>query len=111
MLAKSLKFKNLHLVVDFINNNYSENYHIDHYAEMCNLDKYYFIKLFKEFTGDSPQLYRTKIRIDKAKELLTTTRMTCTEISEALGYQSPYYFSRIFKNHTGVCPSYYRKQG
>lgn len=67
------KFKNMDLVIGFIKKHYTENHSVQYYADLCNLDKYYFIKLFREYTGVTPVFYRTTIRIEKAKELLKTT--------------------------------------
>lgn len=103
------KFKYILPVVEFINDNYNRNHSVQEYANMCNLDKYYFIKLFSEYTGVSPLLFRTRIRMEKAKELLINTNMTNGQIAEIVGYSSSYYFSRIFKRHTGISPELFRK--
>lgn len=103
------KYERILPVVEFINNNYSKNHSLQDYANICNLDKYYFIKLFREYTGVSPHLFRTRIRVEKAKELLTNTDMNNREIAEGVGYSSSYYFSRIFKTYTGVSPVQFRK--
>lgn len=102
------KYRNIIRVVEFIKENYAKNHTIEYYADLCNLDKYYFIKLFREYTSVSPHLFRTKIRIEKAKELLANTDMKNSQIAELTGYSSPYYFSRIFKIHTGVSPEAFR---
>ncbi len=103
------KYKGIIRVMEFIRNNYAKNYTIQYYADICNLNKYYFIKLFGEYTGESPQFFRTKIRLEKAKDLLLNTTMTNTEIAEFVGYSSAYYFSRIFKTRTGISPTVFRK--
>ena len=103
------KFGAILPVIEFINNNFNKNHSIQDYANLCNLDKYYFIKVFKEHTGVSPHLFRTKIRIEKAKEMLAGTDMTNSKIAEAVGYSNSYYFSRIFKTHTGFSPEAFRK--
>ena len=107
--TKHDKYNNMEKVAEFIRNNYNKNHSAEYYAEMCNLNKYYFIKLFGEYTGVSPQHFRTQIRIEKAKELLKTTSMHNGEIAELVGYSSSYYFSRIFKTYTGVSPNEFRK--
>ena len=104
------KFNCIYKVIDFIEKNYVENHPVELYADMCKLNKYYFIKLFRECTGISPHLYKTKIRIEKAKELLTNTQMRNDEIAEQVGYSTSYYFSRIFKVHEGISPNTFRKQ-
>ena len=103
------KFNRIQSIVEFIEKNYAENHSVDFYAEACKLEKYYFIKFFWEYTGVSPHLYKTKIRIQKAKELLQSTKMTNSRIAEQIGYSSSYYFSRIFKIHEGVSPKTFRK--
>ncbi len=103
------KFKRINSLLDFIRKNYNKNHSVQYYADLCNLDKYYFIKLFREYTTDTPLLYRTKLRIEKAKELLIKTNMTNSKIAETIGYSSSYYFSRIFKVHTGMSPDIFRK--
>ena len=106
---KQDKYDNIEKVAEFIRNNYAKSHSAEYYAQMCNISKYYFIKLFGEYTGVSPQHFRTQIRIEKAKQLLNTTSMNNSEIAELVGYSSSYYFSRIFKNYTGVSPNEFRK--
>lgn len=103
------KFNRIQFIVDFIEKNYAQNHTVDFYAEACNVEKYYFIKLFREYTGVSPYLYKTKIRMEKAKELLRNTKMNNARIAEQVGYSSSYYFSRIFKSHVGMSPEMFRK--
>lgn len=67
-------------------------------------------KLFKEFTGVSPALYQQDLRLQRAKELLTTTDMSIKELAYQLRFESPDYFSTKFKNKTGQTPSEYRDQ-
>ena len=106
---RHVKHDSIIKVVEYIKDNYNKNHSVQHYADICSLDKYYFIKLFGEYTGESPHLFRTKIRIEKAKELLSNTKLSNAKIAEAVGYSSSYYFSRIFKTHTGISPTEYRK--
>ena len=103
------KYNCIIYAMEFIRENYSENHSVQYYANLCNLDKYYFIKLFREYTNETPHYFRTKIRIEKSVELLETTTMNNTEIAEAVGYSSSYYFSRIFKKYMSVPPDTYRK--
>lgn len=78
--------------------------------------KYFFIspdyvsKFFKENTGFGFTKYATKVRIDKACELLGDGNYNIEKISEAVGYSSALSFRRAFKNYTGISPSDYRRQ-
>lgn len=100
----------LNKVVEFINDNYSENHTIQYYANICNMERKYFITVFKKYTGESPQRYRTKLRIEKAKELLVNSDINNENIAYAVGYSDPLYFSRVFKKYTGVSPRVFREK-
>lgn len=64
----------------------------------------------KSITGTGAKEYITKIRIEKAKELIEKTDMNIAEISEKTGFASQSYFSTAFKGYTGITPSQYRQQ-
>ena len=64
-----------------------------------------FRKLFKEHTGISPAIYQQDLRLQRAKELLSTTAMSVKEIAYRLNFESPDYFSAKFKIKTGRRPS------
>lgn len=78
------------------------------YADMCCMSKYHFARVFKQVTGASPLEYRNRIRIEYAKELLSNSFLSISEISATLGYTSPAYFSDIFKKSTKTSPKDYR---
>lgn len=64
-----------------------------------------FRKLFKEYTGISPAMYQQDLRLQRAKELLTSTDLTVKEIAYRLNFETPDYFSSRFKIKTGRKPS------
>lgn len=68
----------------------------------------YFSALFKQHTGTTFIDYLTRVRIEKAKELLAVTSRKTYEIASLVGYSDPHYFSVIFKRHTGQTPKDYR---
>lgn len=68
-----------------------------------------FRKLFKEYTGIAPAMYQQDLRLQRAKELLSTTDLSIKEIAYRLNFDSPDYFSSKFRNKTGVRPSEFRK--
>ena len=69
-----------------------------------------FRKLFKEYTGISPATYQQDLRLQRAKELLSTTDMSVKEIAYRLNFESPDYFSAKFKAKMGCKPSEARSQ-
>lgn len=68
----------------------------------------YLSRMFKKQTGESFLQYVTRIKMEKAIELLKDPQYKTYQVSEILGYKTPRYFSRLFRNHTGMNPSEYR---
>ena len=65
-------------------------------------------KIFKEYTGLAPALYQHDLKLQRAKELLSTTNDSIKEIAYRLNFESPDYFSSKFKAKTGMKPSDFR---
>ena len=78
---------------------------IQQVAEDLGVSYSNFRKLFKEYTGISPATYQQDLRLQRAKELLSTTDMSVKEIAYRLNFESPDYFSAKFKAKTGRRPS------
>lgn len=78
-------------------------------ADYMGISKNYFTSLYKEQAGIGFWEYVTKLRMEKAAELLVTTDQMTREISRAVGYESEYHFSRKFKEYTGMPPNVYRR--
>ena len=78
---------------------------IQQVAEEMGVSYSNFRKLFKEHTGFSPATYQQDLRLQRAKELLSTTDMSIKEIAYRLNFDSPDYFSAKFKIKTGMKPS------
>ncbi|KGM46093.1 hypothetical protein NP83_02170, partial [Neobacillus niacini] len=68
----------------------------------------YFSRLFKKEVGETFVEYVTKMKINRAKELLEQTTDSVGKICERLGYDNQSYFIKIFKNYVGVTPIEYR---
>ena len=69
------------------------------------------IKQFKKAYGITPYAYLMQLRIQAAKNLLTSTKKSAKEIAEYLCFSSEYHFSNFFKSKAGVSPREYRKRG
>ena len=103
-------FDNIQTSVEYINRHITEEIRIDQICAECYLSKYHFCRLFKEKIGLTVMQYILKTRVAMAKELLSESDLSITEISESCGFSSISYFSRAFKNETGVSPLQYKKQ-
>ena len=78
-------------------------------AEHVNLSVGYLSNYFKQKMGMTFVDYLTKLRIEKAKELLMHTNEKIYKVAEQVGYQNSQYFVTIFKKKTGVTPAEYRR--
>ena len=78
---------------------------IQQVAEELGVSYSNFRNLFKEFTGLSPSTYQQDLRLQRAKEMLTTTDYSIKEIAYRLNFESPDYFSSKFKAKMGCKPS------
>lgn len=92
-----------------IHYNYNNNLTISELAKKVFLEPAYFSRLFKQTTSYSPKEYINKIRLEKAKELLTTTSHSIKNIANTVGYKDSLYFSRLFTKRENCSPTEYRK--
>jgi AraC family transcriptional regulator, transcriptional activator of pobA len=76
-------------------------------ANITNMSIHYFCKFFKKVIGKTFTNYLLSIRIDKAKELLLTEKVTITSIAYKVGFENLSYFYRKFREFTGYCPTEY----
>ena len=99
------EFSALLPAVKHIENNLGENTSIGELASMCFLSESYFRARFKAFSGGvSPADWRNRLRIEKSKELLTSSLWTTEMIAETLGFYDTSHFYKIYKKVTGELP-------
>ena len=79
-------------------------------ANYVGMSYNHFSKLFKDEVGVNFIDYITRLRVDKAKDLLADPWMDIHKISDIIGYTSPRHFSKVFQQYTGILPSQYRKK-
>lgn len=90
-----------------LNSKYMDSWTVSSMADFCKLSVSYFSHTFKNKTGFSPMQFLNNLRIEKAKDFLTSNTMTITTVSHLVGYEDPLYFSRIFKKSTGISPQHF----
>ncbi len=73
-------------------------------AQAVYMTPYYFTRLFKESTGQSPYQYVVEARVRKAKELLTTGKFTISEVAHNVGFADQSHLTRHFKRVFGLPP-------
>lgn len=78
-------------------------------AGQLNVSPHYLSGLLRSLTGLNTQQHIHLKLIDKAKELLSTTTLSVSEIAYALGFEQIQSFSKLFKNKTSVSPLEFRQ--
>jgi YesN/AraC family two-component response regulator len=88
----------------------SEELSLSQVAKAVNTSTFYFCKLFKRVTGINFTDYLSRVRIEKAKNLLLNPSLRISEIAFEVGFQSLTHFNRVFKKIIGQSPTEYRAQ-
>lgn len=83
---------------------------LNEFADFANLSVSHFSVLFRNKTGYSPIEYFNHLKIQKACQYLTFTRMSIKEMAILLGIEDQYYFSRMFAKLMDIPPTEYRKR-
>ena len=78
-------------------------------AKHLNVSPRYLTDMLKTLTGQSAQQHIHDRLIEKAKETLSTTRLTVAEIAYQLGFEHPQSFNKLFKRQTNLSPNAFRK--
>ncbi len=101
----------VHQVKAFLDAHYANpDLLLNEVAARVNLSASHFSVIFSQEMGESFKDYLTRIRMERAKELLRTTNLKCAEIAYQSGYNDPHYFSHVFHKHNGLPPQQFRQQ-
>ncbi len=93
---------------EYFDKNYSSICCIQDVCNLLNVNKYYITHVFKEQLGMPPIKYLMNKRLEKAKNLLGTTKLPISEIATKCGYTDAAYFCRIFKKVESITPLNFR---
>ena len=95
-------------IISHIRSNLYENQDIDQLAKLACMSKDHFIRIFKKETGDTPNAYITKKKMEAAELLLITSDEPIKNVAIKLGYDDCSYFNKTFKKYSGITPQQYR---
>jgi two-component system response regulator YesN len=98
-------------IIEYICKNYTADNSLESLAKQYNLNTSYLSKVFKQRYGKNFIDFITELRIERAKQLLTTTNKSIKEITYEIGYNSQTYFCKVFKKAAGISASEYKQKG
>jgi len=94
----------------WLEQHFAEPLVIDDVARRFGFGVRNFKRRFKEATGYTPIAYLQTLRLERAKQMLESTRMTLESITYAVGYEDSNSFRRLFQQRVGLLPAAYRKK-
>jgi AraC-like DNA-binding protein len=94
----------------FIKANQAEDISLGDVARSVNTSTFYFCKMFKKATGLNFTDYLSRVRIEKAKNLLLNPNLRISEIAYEVGFQSLTHFNRMFRRLVGQSPTRFRRK-
>ncbi|MGC8887362.1 MAG: helix-turn-helix domain-containing protein [Verrucomicrobiia bacterium] len=110
MMQKSTEPSIIKRAKEFIAQHHTEDFTLADVAKYVNSSPYYFCKIFKKYTGINFTDYVSRIRVERAKNLLMNPNIRICEIAFEVGFQSLTHFNRVFKRTTGLSPTEYRSR-
>ncbi len=96
-----------HFTIDNLTNNGIPS--VQFIAEKLNVSANYLSRLLQMLTGQSTKHFIQDKLIELAKEKLSTTDLTVSQIAYELGFEYPQSFSKLFKNKTNFSPLAFRQ--
>lgn len=100
----------VHQAIVWMSENLHKDINIDQLASDLAVSPRTFIRRFNQATSKPPKQYLQKMRINEAKRLLETTRLSIDHITSRVGYSDVSSFRRLFKREVDLSPTEYRKQ-
>lgn len=100
--------ENISKAIQFLEASIADDILLEDIADFACLSPFHFHRIFKTFTHTTTKQYLTRLRLEKAAQLLTHSQKEIAQIAVEVGYQNHETFTRAFKNHFDVPPVQYR---
>ena len=94
--------------VDYMESHYERKISMEDLCRYSDLSEAHLCRLFKKEFSMRPMEYLNRMRISKAKELLSRKHMSVEKSAYACGFESTSYFAKLFRRYEGCSPSEYR---
>lgn len=82
---------------------------VQYISEQLHVSSTYLSDMLRSLTGQNTQQHIHSKLVEKAKEVLTTTSLSVSEVAYQLGFGYPQSFNKLFKNKTNMSPKAFRQ--
>jgi AraC-like DNA-binding protein len=103
-------YRRLHVVRQYIHDGYPEPVTLPELARVACLSPNHLLRTFRQLFGQSPFEMLSRVRLEKARELLNAADAPVAEVCTAVGFASLSSFTGLFKRTYGLPPHRYRQQ-
>ena len=108
--SRALKDAHLRRAIEAMHANPETDWSLEDLASVAGLSRAAFAERFKRLASDTPGHYLSRLRIQRAMDLLRATDDNLDAIAERVGYGDPFVFSKAFKRIQGMSPREFKKQ-
>lgn len=95
--------------ISYLQKHFTEDISVEQLANRSHLSKYYYIKIFKAYTGQTPYDYLLGLRLQQAQKMLLETNLAVSVLARKSGFSDNKNFIACFKKKVGMTPLQFRK--
>jgi AraC-like DNA-binding protein len=96
-------------VIAYMTERLDQDVSLQDLAQVVRLSRFHFCSAFRVATGRTPHEMLTRLRIDHACRLLTSSKQSISEIALSVGFQTPSAFAARFRKAVGLSPRDFRR--
>ena len=99
-----------HDAVAIVEQDYANDLSLDDIARRVASSRRQLQRAYAEIGGTTFREHLTRVRMERAAELLARRGLTVREVAHRVGYRQPAQFAKAFRSHKGLAPSAYRSR-
>ena len=109
--ARSIAESIVQTAVQYLQDNLAQRFEVRDVAAQVNLSERQLSRIFRKSTGASILTYLTRLRMDRAMQLLLHSELPIKQVAVSVGYPDTHYFTTLFGRHTRSTPGAFRRSG
>lgn len=108
-MTRHEKYEKLNPITELMQTHYKEDLGLEKLADTIGITTNHLCRLFRQVYNTTPMKYLNGIRLNLAKQYLSTKQMQIKDIAYEVGFNDPSYFCAVFKKTEGITPEEYRR--